>query len=249
MVVSAEDAADPCAIGVPRFSRSAQTFPILEDLARTIRAMQYSIRTEQSYVDWCHRLLPFRREQAAGPLGRPRCPAVLESPGSGALGLGQDAEPGVQRGGVSVQTPLEASARGREVLYDEAACTASRGLESRRDAGAVGTHGRHTRIDGPADVRHGDAFDGVRAAAGARSGLRQRLDIYRLRASILDRINWLARTTLRTESFGRALFGAQFQKEVGQVLDQSVFEVGFGILVLEVEEFQDEGVRWRSSPR
>jgi len=65
----------------------------------------------------------------------------------------------------------------------------------------------------------------------------------------LDRINWLARTTLRTESFGRALFGAQFQKEVGQVLDQSVFEVGFGILVLEVEEFQDEGVRWRSSPR
>jgi hypothetical protein len=33
------------------------------------------------------------------------------------------------------------------------------------------------------------------------------------------------------------------------MLDQGVFEIGFGILVLEVEEFQDEGVRWRSSPR
>ncbi len=57
--MSAEDGADPRAIGVPRFSRSTRTFPILEDLARTIRAMQYSIRTEQSYVDWCHRFLLF----------------------------------------------------------------------------------------------------------------------------------------------------------------------------------------------
>jgi hypothetical protein len=53
------DGADPGAIGVPRFSRSAQTFPILEDLARTIRTMQYSIRTEQSYVDWYHRFVLF----------------------------------------------------------------------------------------------------------------------------------------------------------------------------------------------
>jgi integrase len=69
--VSAEDGADPRAIGVPRFSRSAQTFPILEDLARTIRAMQYSIRTEQSYVDWCHRFLLFGGSKPLDPLGVP----------------------------------------------------------------------------------------------------------------------------------------------------------------------------------
>jgi hypothetical protein len=57
--IRSEESADPGAIGVPRFSRSAQAFSILEDLSRTIRAMQYSIRTEQSYVDWCHRFLLF----------------------------------------------------------------------------------------------------------------------------------------------------------------------------------------------
>jgi site-specific recombinase XerD len=69
--LSAEDGADPTAIGVPRFSRSAQTFPILEDLARTIRAMQYSIRTEQSYVEWCHRFLLFCGSKPLDALGVP----------------------------------------------------------------------------------------------------------------------------------------------------------------------------------
>ncbi|SDX71901.1 phage integrase N-terminal SAM-like domain-containing protein [Thiocapsa roseopersicina] len=69
--MSAEDGAGPRAIGVPRFSRSARTFPILEDLARTIRAMQYSIRTEQSYVDWCHRFLMFCGSKPLDALGVP----------------------------------------------------------------------------------------------------------------------------------------------------------------------------------
>ncbi|MFB1501817.1 phage integrase N-terminal SAM-like domain-containing protein, partial [Thiocapsa sp. N5-Cardenillas] len=69
--MNAEDGADPTAIGVPRFSRSARTFPILEDLARTIRAMQYSIRTEQSYVDWCHRFLLFCGSKPLDALGVP----------------------------------------------------------------------------------------------------------------------------------------------------------------------------------
>jgi hypothetical protein len=43
----------------PRFARSAAAFPVLERLARTIRAMRYSIRTEQSYMDWCRRFLAF----------------------------------------------------------------------------------------------------------------------------------------------------------------------------------------------
>ena len=41
----------------PRFSRSAKRFPILGELARTLRSKHYSIRTEQSYVDWCFRFL------------------------------------------------------------------------------------------------------------------------------------------------------------------------------------------------
>jgi len=43
----------------PRFAHSTQRLPILKDSSRTIRAMQYSIRTEQSYLDWCHRFLLF----------------------------------------------------------------------------------------------------------------------------------------------------------------------------------------------
>lgn len=54
----------------PRYSRSAQSFPILETLARTIRSMQYSIRTEQSYVDWCHRFLAFCKDKDPADLGR-----------------------------------------------------------------------------------------------------------------------------------------------------------------------------------
>jgi hypothetical protein len=69
--MSAEDGADPTSIGVPRFSRSAQTFPVLEDLARTIRAKQYSIRTEQSDVDWCHRVLLFCGSKPLDALGVP----------------------------------------------------------------------------------------------------------------------------------------------------------------------------------
>jgi hypothetical protein len=69
--MSTEDGVDSGAIGVPRFSRSAQTFPILEDLSRTIRAMQYSIRTEQSYVDWCHRFLRFCGGKPLDALGVP----------------------------------------------------------------------------------------------------------------------------------------------------------------------------------
>lgn len=41
----------------PRFAPSVADFPILATLARTIRTKQYSIRTEHTYVDWCHRFL------------------------------------------------------------------------------------------------------------------------------------------------------------------------------------------------
>ena len=174
--MNAEDGADPRAIGVPRFRRSAQTFPILEDLARTIRAMQYSIRTEQSYVDWCHRFLLFCGSKPLDALGVPDVQRFLSHLAVERSVLGQDAESGVQRGGVSVQAPLGASAGGRAVLEDQEAGTAPRGLESRRDAGAVGAHERHVRTDGSADVRHRDAVDGVRTAAGVGCPLRQRFD-------------------------------------------------------------------------
>ncbi|WP_295436438.1 phage integrase N-terminal SAM-like domain-containing protein, partial [uncultured Thiodictyon sp.] len=53
----------------PRFAGAAAAFPLLETLARTIRAMQYSIRTEQAYVDWCHRFLMFCGDQPTAALG------------------------------------------------------------------------------------------------------------------------------------------------------------------------------------
>ncbi len=49
----------------PRFARSAERYAELKALARTLRARQYSIRTEQSYVDWCHRFLLFCEAESA----------------------------------------------------------------------------------------------------------------------------------------------------------------------------------------
>ncbi len=54
----------------PRFADAVESFPVLETLARTIRSMQYSIRTEQSYVAWCHRFLRFCGATDPGTLGR-----------------------------------------------------------------------------------------------------------------------------------------------------------------------------------
>jgi integron integrase len=53
----------------PKFARSAEAFPVLESLARTIRSKQYSIRTEQSYVDWCHRFLRFCGDKPMKEIG------------------------------------------------------------------------------------------------------------------------------------------------------------------------------------
>ncbi len=47
-----------------RFARSAERLPVLKTLARTLRAKRYAIRTEQTYVDWCHRFLLFSRKAA-----------------------------------------------------------------------------------------------------------------------------------------------------------------------------------------
>lgn len=41
------------------FQRSAEDLDVLKELARTLRARRYAIRTEQTYVDWCHRFMQF----------------------------------------------------------------------------------------------------------------------------------------------------------------------------------------------
>ncbi|WP_167757091.1 integron integrase [Thiorhodococcus minor] len=43
----------------PRYAASTKALPLLKTLARTLRAKRYAIRTEQTYVDWCHRFLLF----------------------------------------------------------------------------------------------------------------------------------------------------------------------------------------------
>ncbi|WP_242477226.1 phage integrase N-terminal SAM-like domain-containing protein [Halochromatium glycolicum] len=43
----------------PIYARSTVTQPLLKRLAMTLRAERYALRTEQTYVDWCHRFLQF----------------------------------------------------------------------------------------------------------------------------------------------------------------------------------------------
>lgn len=52
-------------MGSPRIAKATLTFPILKDLSEAIQERHYSIRTEQAYLDWCHRFLVFceQREQ------------------------------------------------------------------------------------------------------------------------------------------------------------------------------------------
>jgi len=43
----------------PVYARSTVAQPLLKQLAQTLRAERYALRTEQTYVDWCHRFLLF----------------------------------------------------------------------------------------------------------------------------------------------------------------------------------------------
>lgn len=52
----------------PRYARSSEQYPLLKSLARTLRSRRYSIRTEQSYVDWAHRFLLFTAGKAESDL-------------------------------------------------------------------------------------------------------------------------------------------------------------------------------------
>ena len=57
--VDAPETHTPVATGAPRIARAAQTFPILNELAAAVQQRRYSVRTEQSYIDWCNRFLAF----------------------------------------------------------------------------------------------------------------------------------------------------------------------------------------------
>jgi integron integrase len=41
----------------PRYSGSTSGRPLLKQLAQVLRAKRYALRTEQTYVDWCHRFV------------------------------------------------------------------------------------------------------------------------------------------------------------------------------------------------
>jgi hypothetical protein len=41
----------------PRYSKAATERSLLKQLAQVLRARRYALRTEQTYVDWCHRFL------------------------------------------------------------------------------------------------------------------------------------------------------------------------------------------------
>jgi integron integrase len=54
----------------PRYSRATDHRPLLKTLARTLRARRYAIRTEQTYVDWCHRFLLYTGKADPSALGQ-----------------------------------------------------------------------------------------------------------------------------------------------------------------------------------
>ncbi len=43
----------------PRYSNVTAGRPLLKQMAQTLRARRYALRTEQTYVDWCHRFVQF----------------------------------------------------------------------------------------------------------------------------------------------------------------------------------------------
>ena len=47
----------------PRYSRSTDLYPVLKTLACTLRAKQYAIRTEHTYVAWFRRFLLYNGKQ------------------------------------------------------------------------------------------------------------------------------------------------------------------------------------------
>jgi integron integrase len=61
----------------PKFAASAEVFPVLTSLARTLRTKQYSIRTEQTYVDWGHRFLRYCKGKPVETLGPVEVDAFL----------------------------------------------------------------------------------------------------------------------------------------------------------------------------
>ncbi|MBK1733534.1 integron integrase [Thiococcus pfennigii] len=48
----------------PIYTKASEHRPLLKQLARTLRAQRYALRTEQSYVAWCHRFLSFCEQQS-----------------------------------------------------------------------------------------------------------------------------------------------------------------------------------------
>jgi integron integrase len=67
--VAAELRPERAVESTPRFAASAERVPLLKSLARTLRARRYAIRTEQTYLDWCHRFLGFCGKVDAADLG------------------------------------------------------------------------------------------------------------------------------------------------------------------------------------
>ncbi|TVQ93578.1 MAG: integron integrase [Chromatiaceae bacterium] len=64
-------AVTPAAVidGSPRYSAATTDRPLLKQLAQVLRAGHYALRTEQTYVDWCHRFVRYLEGDARHPPG------------------------------------------------------------------------------------------------------------------------------------------------------------------------------------
>jgi len=62
--VAAALPADDAVEQASRFATAAEQWPLLKEMARVMRARRYAIRTEQTYLDWCHRFLLLCRNKS-----------------------------------------------------------------------------------------------------------------------------------------------------------------------------------------
>ena len=72
---------------------------LLDQVRDTIRRKHYSIRTEQSYIDWIKRFIYFHDKQHPRDLNESHITAFLNGQKGGEL----DAEPGTMRLGIPLQ--------------------------------------------------------------------------------------------------------------------------------------------------
>lgn len=156
---------------------SASPPKLLDQVRDRVRRLGYAKRTEQSYVHWIKRYILFHGKRHPREMGKAEVEAFLTSLAVERNGCGFYPEPGVV--GHSVLVPggsgLAPAVAGRGDPGKKARPAAD-GADATGSADRVGAHGRDGGPDAAPALRHGNAIDGMRAAAREGRGFRHAPD-------------------------------------------------------------------------